>query len=191
MDWKSIATDVAKAAPVLGSLLGGPAGGAIGALVSAALGTASDPAAVQQALATNPDAAVKLRQIEADQSVALQALLVQSETAKLQAETAESGAVNSTMQVEAKADHWPTYSWRPFIGFCVGFNTAAASVLVLAVYVPVMFGNVSATGAMAQLPTTLGALAAINATVLPILGIASWFRGKAQADPAIANDMRG
>lgn len=191
MQWKDLAADVGKAAPLLGALIGGPAGGAIGAVVASALGVGSSPDEVSQALATNPDAAVKLKQIESTRQVDLQGLIVQAEANRLVAETASTQAVNATMQSEAKSDHWPTYSWRPFIGFCVGVNTLAASLLVLAVFVPVMFGNAQAAAAMPQLPTVLGALAAISATVLPILGIASWFRGKAQADPNVPTDMRG
>ena len=129
----------------------------------------------------NPDLAAKYAQAVLDQEVEFQKLAAQNAT-----------DINNTMQAEAKADHWPTYSWRPFIGFCVGFNTFAASVLVLGVYGCLMFGLAAvAAQALVQLPTVLGALAAINGTVLPILGIASWFRGKAQADPNIPTDMRG
>lgn len=191
MDWKDIENAVAKVAPVLGTLIGGPAGPAIGALVSSALGVDNTPDAVSQALATNPDAAVKLRQIEADQAVRLRELAVTAENNRLTAETAAIQSVNATMQVEAKADHWPTYSWRPAIGFGVAFNTVAASVLVLGVFTAVVSGSPQAATAVAQLPLVLGSLAAISGTVLPILGIASYFRGKMQADPSVATDNRG
>lgn len=131
-------------------------------------------------LKSNPDLAAKYAQAVLDQELSFQKLAAQN-----------ASDINTTMQVEAKADHWPTYAWRPFIGFMVGFNTFAASVLVLGVFVCTMCGIATAPAAVAQLPVVLGALAAINTTVLPILGIASWFRGKAQADPAIATDMRG
>ena len=52
----------------------GPAGGAIRGLIASALGTEPTPSAVSQALQTNPDAAVKLAQIESDQHVKLQEL---------------------------------------------------------------------------------------------------------------------
>ena len=146
---------------------------------------------MSHALATNPEAAIKLQQIEADQCVKLRELAVADAEHQIAAQMAAVQSVNATMQAGAAADHWPTYTWRPFIGFCIGINTLAASLLVLVVFVPIMFGAKDAAGAMAQLPTVLGALAAINATVLPILGIASWFRGKAQADPKIATDNRG
>lgn len=190
-DWKDIAEKVGAFAPILGTLVAGPAGGAVGAMIASALGVANTPDAVHEALKVNPDAAVKLAQIEKDRQVELQQLVVTAENNRLAAETAAVGAVNATMQAEAKSEHWPTYTWRPFIGFCVGINTLAASLLVLAVFVPMMFGNAQATVAIAQLPTVLGALAAISGVVMPILGIASWFRGKAQADPANQTPARG
>lgn len=73
MDWKDLASIVGKAAPILGTLLGGPAGGAVGGLIASALGTGNDPAEVSAALA-NPDAVIKLREIESRRQVELQSL---------------------------------------------------------------------------------------------------------------------
>lgn len=61
---------------MLGALLGGPAGGAVGAMVASALGVANAPAAVTEAISTDPEALVKLKQIESDRAVRLQELLV-------------------------------------------------------------------------------------------------------------------
>jgi hypothetical protein len=88
MDWKDIQGVVAKAAPLLGTLIGGPAGATIGALVASALGTESTPDAVSQALVSNPDAAVKLRQIESDEKVKLQGMVFAHADAELAARTA-------------------------------------------------------------------------------------------------------
>lgn len=191
MEWKDLSKVIGSAAPMLGTLIAGPAGGAVGALIASALGVGGSPDEVAEAMKINPDAAVKLKQIEATRQVDLQTLIVQSEAARLAAETASTQAVNATMQAEAAAEHWPTYSWRPFIGFCVGINTLVSSVLVLVVFVPVMFGNEEAAKAMANLPIVLGALAAISGVVMPILGIASYFRGKAQADPNVLTVNKG
>ncbi len=173
MEWKDIAGVVGKAAPILGTLLGGPAGAAIGGIVASALGADSTPDAVSQALAVNPDAAVKLRQIEADQRVKLQELIVTAEQNRLAAETASVQAVNSTMQAEAKSDHWPTYSWRPFIGFMFGSYVASMWLLPL-------FG---------KMPVTISA--DLTLAVGGILGIASWYRGRMQSDPNVRSDNRG
>ncbi len=88
MDWKDLASIVGKAAPILGTLLGGPAGGAVGGLIASALGTGNDPAEVSAALA-NPDAVIKLREIESRRQVELQSLAVEMAKAELAASTAD------------------------------------------------------------------------------------------------------
>jgi hypothetical protein len=191
MDWKDLAEKVSGFAPLLGGLLGGPAGAAVGSIIASTLGTSASPSDVAQALVTNPDAAIKLKQIEVDQSVKLQELAVTAENNRLTAETANVAAVNATMQAEAKSDHWPTYAWRPFIGFVFGIDLLIASLTTAACYIGSMFGLPGAAQALATLPAMIGALGAINGAAVPILGIASWFRGKAQADPNVRTDARG
>lgn len=174
MDWKDIRGTIGKFAPMAGTLIGGPAGAAIGALVSAALGTESTPDAISAAIATNPDAALKLAQFESDNRVKLQSMMFTHADNVIAADTAAIQAVNATMQAEAKADHWPTYSWRPFCGFIFG-------VTFLGVYLVLPLCHV-------QVPTVpTEAWLAIGA----VLGVASYFRGKAQADPSVSTDNRG
>lgn len=194
MDWKDVATTIAKSAPILGTILGGPAGAAIGAassIIASALGVENTPDAVSQALQVNPDAAVKLAQIEKDRQVELQSLAMQQANAQLNAETAAIQAVNQTMQAESTSEHWPSYSWRPAIGFALAFTVFASALLVLAVFVPVMFGSQNMDKAIAALPQVLGSLAAVGGTTLPVIGVASWFRGKAQADPMNPMPVKG
>jgi hypothetical protein len=174
VDWKDLSATVGKFAPLLGTLIGGPAGTAIGAMVASGLGVGNTPDDVSQALTVNPDAAVKLKQIEADQQVELQKLLVQSEANRLAADTSAILAVNATMQAEAKSDHWPTYSWRPFVGFVFG-------IMFLGVYFVLPLLKMSVPTVPTEAWFAIGG----------VLGVASWFRGKAQADPTIATDKRG
>lgn len=185
MDWKEIAGIVGKTAPILGTLLTGPAGAAVavGGMIASALGTGNTPDEVAVALNANPDAAVKLKQIEKDRQVELQGLAVQHAANVLSAESAAVVAVNQTMQAETKAEAWWSSGWRPYIGFIFGTNLLIATLVTAGVYIAVMFGSVSAAAALATLPAMIGALGAVNGAALPILGIASWFRGKAQADP--------
>jgi hypothetical protein len=96
MEWKDVAGIVGKAAPLLGTLIGGPAGAAVGGLISAALGTEATPDAVSQAIAANPDAALKLAQFESDNRVKLQGMtfahteaVIASEISRYQAEAAD------------------------------------------------------------------------------------------------------
>lgn len=173
MNWKDIAGLVGSAAPMLGSLIAGPAGGAVGAMIASGLGCGNTPSDVQTALATNPDAAVKLAQIEKDRQVELQQLIVQAEQNRLAADTSTILAVNTTMQTEAKSDHWPTYSWRPFVGFVFG----------------IMFGGCYFVLPLLKLPVPAVPTEAWMA-IGGILGVASYFRGKTQAINA-STDARG
>lgn len=89
MNWSDIGKFIGGAAPVVGTLLGGPAGAAVGALVSQALGTTNDPDAVNAALANNPDAMVKIQELQTNAKVQLQQLAVTLETTRIQAEGAQ------------------------------------------------------------------------------------------------------
>lgn len=135
-------------------------------------GTASGDDAVK-ALQANPDLVLKYRQAVLDQEVEFEKLAVEN-----------AADVNKTMQTEDSSEHWATYTWRPFIGFAVGTNVFASGVLVLLAYGPAFIGQPLNPAAISNLPMVLAALAGINTTVLPILGIASWFRGKMQATNA-------
>jgi hypothetical protein len=165
MDWKDIASTVGKAAPILGTLIGGPAGGTVGALIASALGVSNTPDAVSVALQTNPDAAVKLAQIEADQKVKLQELVTDQAKAEIQAAAQAISDVNKTIQAEAASEHWPSYSWRPFIGFVAG-------TMVFGVYFVLPLAKVPVPAVPESVWMMLGA----------ILGVASWFRGKMQTE---------
>ena len=82
VSWKDVANAVGNAAPLIGSLIG-PGGTAVGAgvktLISSVLGTDNSPEAVLQALKSDPQALVKLKQAEMDHQVDLQKLVVQQE----------------------------------------------------------------------------------------------------------------
>lgn len=67
MEWKDISKTIGKVAPMLGTLLAPVTGGAslaIGALVSGALGVENTPEAVEAELKNNPDALLKIKELE-------------------------------------------------------------------------------------------------------------------------------
>jgi len=70
MDWKQIGSQIANYAPMLGGILGGPPGAALGAgvkMISKALGLNPDtatPAQVEQKLKNDPQALLKIKQME-------------------------------------------------------------------------------------------------------------------------------
>lgn len=188
MKWSDLAQTIGKVAPTVGSLLGGPVGASVGGLISTVLGVENTPAAVKEAIVADPQTLIKIKEIETAHIEKLKELQIEERKVDSLQETQAVSDVNKTMQVEAASEHWPTYSWRPFIGFSVGFNTATAGILIVVAYIASLMGHPEGLN---QLPAVLGALAGVNATSLPILGIASWFRGKAQADPSIPTNNKG
>ena len=78
MDWKKVAGLVGQAAPILGTALGGPMGGAAGSLVASVLGVDNTPDAVAQAIKQDPQAAIKIKQLELEHSTELARIAFQT-----------------------------------------------------------------------------------------------------------------
>jgi hypothetical protein len=137
-------------------------------------------------LGETPEGRIKLAEI--DSELRKHTLDVGLDLEKLVVANAES--VNKTMQAEAGSEHWPSYSWRPALGFAVALNLLLTSCTVGIAYIMVIFMSKD-PAILNYLPAMLGAMAALIAVVSPILGVASWFRGKAQADPNVPTNGRG
>ena len=92
MNWSDIGNMVGRAAPIVGTLLGGPAGAAVGALVASALNVPNDPDSVNVALAANPEALARVQELQINARVQLEQLAVTAESNRLQAEAAQYSA---------------------------------------------------------------------------------------------------
>jgi hypothetical protein len=157
--------------PWIGTALGGPLGGIAASFVGDKLGipvaTVDTVKAVLNGM--SPEKVVELKSID----YAFQEKMAQMGYDNLQKlENINASVlieVNKTMQAEAASEHWPSYSWRPFIGFMFGLYIASMFILPL-------FG-ISPVKLDADMVMAIGA----------ILGVASYFRGKAQADPIVQN----
>lgn len=118
MNWSDIGNAVGRAAPIVGTLLGGPAGAAVGALVANALSVSNDPDAVNAALAASPDALVRIQELQVNAKVQLEQLAVQIETTRIQAAgaqyVAEAADRDSARQLAAKQ---PNDVVRPILTF--------------------------------------------------------------------------
>lgn len=75
MDWKQLGRTVARSAPGLGAALAGPAGAVVGGIVARAFGTGSTPDELAQVIANDPDAAVKLREVELHNAQTIAAII--------------------------------------------------------------------------------------------------------------------
>ena len=171
MDFKSI---LGAIAPTAATMLGGPLAGMAVKFLADKLGA---PAATVDAvttaltdLGTTAEGRIKLAQIDADlrthaidAGIDLERLAVQN-----------AADINKTMQTEATAEHWPSYSWRPWCGFVFGTMFLGVYFVLPILHLPVPIVPVEAWASMGA-----------------VLGVASWFRGKAQADPANPMQNRG
>ena len=69
--WDKIKELIGDSAPIVGGLLGGPAGAAVGGLISKALGVENNVSAIEKELINNPDAFLKLKELEMSKEIAV------------------------------------------------------------------------------------------------------------------------
>ncbi|WP_321392795.1 3TM-type holin [Emcibacter sp.] len=120
--WGGVKKIIGGAAPLVGTLVGGPFGTIAGSMISKALGEdanvdMNDPAAVQMALQNDPGAVLRLKQLELENQTTLQ-------MAAIQAETARQAEVNKTMRNEQNSDDPYVRRWRPTLGYAVAITWA-------------------------------------------------------------------
>lgn len=169
MDWKDLGEEIAAVGlPLLGAALPIPGGAAIGQALAAAIGAKSaDPDEILATLTSSADAIQKAKEFESAHQETILRIQVDAERAGLE-------AVNKTMQAEASSEHWPSYSWRPYNGFLFGTT---------------IFGCYFVLPLIKLVPPSIPP--EIWLAWGSILGVASWFRGKMQADPNVKSDNRG
>lgn len=117
--WDKIKSLIGGAAPLVGSLIGGPAGGTVGVLIADALGVENTPDAIEAELLHNPDALLKIKQMEIDERIRLRELSYQ----QAEMESAERKLViteqHKLMVAELKSDDAYVRRWRPTFGYAV------------------------------------------------------------------------
>lgn len=171
-----IAMALAQFAPMIAGWLGGSKAEDVASKVvgvAQAVTGQSSPDAALAAIQADPNLSFQFQKAVLDQQFELAKLSQEVTLAEIGADTTNTANVNATMQAEGKADHWPTYSWRPFIGFTFGLYIMSLFILPLFHVQPVTLST--------DMTLTIGA----------VLGVASYFRGKMQADPHVPSDNRG
>lgn len=108
LHWKDVGVAVAKFAPLVGGVVGGPIGagvGEVGSLIAKAFGCDNTPDAVLAAVQKDPEAGVKLAQIEADNKVRLAQIAADQAVQRLHEEVADRGSARQMRQ--ATGDYTP------------------------------------------------------------------------------------
>jgi hypothetical protein len=109
MDLSDLGHTVAKYAPLLGGALSGPGGIAIGSILASVFGSDTNkPDKLQNLIITDPEAAIKLRQIESDHQLELRRMILQAaqmqQNDRENARKREADVDNTPMM---KRDHTP------------------------------------------------------------------------------------
>lgn len=176
--WDTIKKIITPAAPLLGGMISGPAGPVVSAMIASALGVEDKPEAIEKALCDDPQALIRIKEIESNERIALQRLAVESESNRLAADTSRIDSINQTMRVEAKSEDWWQSGWRPFWGFITGGAFLVVCILIcILAFVAVTDKSAEAMTMIPQLITSFTTLFGIPGA---ILGVASWHRGKKQ-----------
>lgn len=102
--WDTVKQLIGSAAPVLGTALGGPAGTVVGTLISTALGVENTPEAVEATIKNNPDALVKLKELELTHKVELEKIAL--EHARLEVTDTNNYLHDIQNARKNNSDHW-------------------------------------------------------------------------------------
>ena len=142
--WESIKSLIGSAAPLIGTLIGGPIGAGVGGLVANALGVENTPQAIEQELMNNPDALLALNELEMDHQVEFKQLAL--EHAKIESEERKLALTqqNATMQAELASNDPYVRRWRPTWGYsmCAAWVLLFFGVAFVMVFHPKEAANV-------------------------------------------------
>lgn len=165
MNWSDIKGAIGKAAPMVGSLLGGKAGESMGGMVASALGVDNDPDSVMEALQNDPEALVKIQDIEREHQREMRSMVIEAETAK-------HAEVNKTMRTEAASNDPYVRRWRPTYGYATCFTWVVQSLAVAAAIIAAAFVYPERAGdIMNGLAALMGSMMAMWGIALSVLGV--------------------
>ena len=83
MNWSDVGKAVAGVAPLLGGVVGGPVGAGVGSIIASVFGVDDSPESVMKAIKSDPDAVIKLQEIQLTHKVKLEELALQTTQAEL------------------------------------------------------------------------------------------------------------
>jgi hypothetical protein len=155
-----------------------------------AFGTDPTPDAITQAIQTNPDAAIKLKELETQVKMGL----INLQIAQIQADTAQMQTVNTTMQEETKAsanEAWYQKAWRPACGFCVALGSFIPICAICYIFYAAIKDN-TLTASLGIVLNVIPQLALSIATLLTVpgaaVGITAWHKGMMQREAQTNGD---
>lgn len=171
MDWKKVGEQVGKVAPLLGGVLLGSPGSALGSMVASALGVENTPDAVTKAIASNPEAAAKLKELEENNQHQLSMMLLQLEKTGI-----EQQAMTQRKELES---HDPfVRRWRPLFGYIMAVSFFFLNLAICWMIVEIVNHPESISPTVTALSQVMGPVSIIWSMGMAILGISIRERSK-------------
>ncbi|EGQ9843740.1 hypothetical protein FYU92_06580 [Vibrio cholerae] len=161
--WDTVKSLIADAAPLVGSLIGGPVGGGVGALVANALGVEHTPEAIEAEIRRNPDALLKITEMESEERIRLRELTYQQAELESTERKLALTEQHKTMQAELASDDAYVRRWRPTFGYavCLAWSSLFFGICLLMIIHPeyteqAFTGAAKLTGLFSVALTVLG-----------------------------------
>lgn len=162
--WDNVKKIIGTAAPMIGTLIGGPAGTAVGGMVASALGVENTPNAIEQELKANPEALLKLKQLESDERVRLRELSVEQSKIESEERRNQLTQQHATMQAELASNDPYVRRWRPTFGY-------AMCVAWCLLFAGIAYALVASPEHAAEMINAVVALTPLFSVALAVLGI--------------------
>lgn len=189
MDWKELGQKIISlGAPLLGTALAGPAGGAVGALIANVFGSNADPEAIAVAIQQDPQALLKLKELQLKHAERLSEITLEHARIESQESMNALQQVNLTMRAESQSEHTLQWIWRPLWGII-----SAVTFLVVCIFVCVLAYRAITKAdqtALTMIPLLVGAFTTLFGIPGAILGITAWGRNRLKESQAQAGNGR-
>lgn len=170
MDWGSLGQKIAGlGAEVLGEAI--PGGGMAVDIVSQVLGVEKNPDKIAQAIDADPEAAVKLKRIEADRETELKRIAANRQTDHEKELTKRQGNVSDTIQVGYKEG----VLWRRAVGWAFVF--CSCMVVIRVTVLPVILSAMGEPDILQDAPLNVQLIKWVFSCFLAVLGVSSWHEG--------------
>ena len=178
--FKKVGKILGTAAPILGTILGGPLGLAGGKILGTILGVdGTDEAALEAALKNNPEALAKVKLAEFEMKVELQKIALQAESISAEKEINNLAQVNRTIRAETKSEDAYVRRWRPTFGYTICFAWAVQFLSSATAILYSAFSSNPAAGLLAENVIKWNASTMpLWAIALPILGVSVYKRSQ-------------
>lgn len=162
--WDEVKNLLGKSAPMIGTLIGGPAGAGIGALVANTLGVENEPESIAAELKNNPEALLKVKEIESNETIRLKELAFKH--AELESEEKKTQIIQQgkTMRAEYSSDDAYVRRWRPTYGYVVCFSW-------LALFLAISISIVAEPAKASLVITSVTSLSPLFMMALGVLGV--------------------